>query len=386
MNKMILLSCLSLLSTQAPDQRFVNMTEQLNSHAIYQRTMDVRTADLNNDGHLDIVLAVEWAPNAILWGSADGKFRDDHSLKLSTNTFDSEDVAIADFNGDEWLDLVFAAEDDKNHEFYLNQGNGEFIELKNKFPKFISNAVITYDFNGDGHMDLIFGNQGQSRLFINDGKANFTEETALRLPQESYITQDIALIDANKDGHMDLILGNENGNQIWINNGAGFFENETETRFPISLDVETRKVIVFDANNDGFPDVLFCNVDTFKNKNIRDLLYINDGKGNFKDVSATQLPTQDLATLDAVAMDVNFDGHMDLVLAHMGKVRPSVLINDGFGGFKLDEHVFSDIPFQGNYISVLVEDFNKDGQLDLYFGGFMTQDKLLINNPVVPQY
>src|SRR5690606_28730687 len=169
---------------------------------------------------------------------------------------DTEDIAIADFNNDGWLDLVFAAEDDMNHEFYLNQGNGRFKEVKNKFPQFISNAVQAYDFNGDGAIDLIFGNQGQSRLFINDGKGNFTEETESRLPQdENTTTQDIALVDVNHDGNIDIIMGNENGNQLWINRGKGFFTNETAGRFPSSPDMETRKVIIIDVNQDGHPDI-----------------------------------------------------------------------------------------------------------------------------------
>lgn len=253
---MFYLTLAGLFTQVSLAQNFSFDKERISSHAIYLRSMDVQTADLNKDGYVDIVLAVEWAPNAILWGNKDGRFYDQHSMKLSTNNFDSEDIAIADFNNDGWLDLVFAAEDDMNHEFYLNQGNGRFEEVKNKFPQFISNAVQAYDFNGDGAIDLIFGNQGQSRLFINDGKGNFTEETESRLPQdENTTTQDIALVDVNHDGNIDIIMGNENGNQLWINRGKGFFTNETAGRFPSSPDMETRKVIIIDVNQDGKPDI-----------------------------------------------------------------------------------------------------------------------------------
>ena len=38
-------------------------------------------------------------------------------------------VSIADFNNDGWLDLVFAAEDDENHEFYLNRDGFQDLVL-----------------------------------------------------------------------------------------------------------------------------------------------------------------------------------------------------------------------------------------------------------------
>lgn len=379
MKKFIFCSLAGLLSQNMDSQRFSYQPELISSHAIYLRSMDVQVADLNKDGYMDIVLAVEWAPNAILWGNKDGKYRDEHSMKLSKNLYDSEDVAIADFNNDGWLDLVFAAEDDMNHEFYLNQGNGQFTEVKDNFPKFIANSVLAYDFNKDGNMDLIFGSQGQSRIFMNDGKGNFTDETSLRLPNdENTTTQDIALIDIDNDGDMDMVLGNENGNQLWLNDGKGYFKNVTTGRFPSSQDIETRKVIILDVNQDGYQDVFLCNVAYDDTKKKQDKLYLNDKRGKFTDVTDIYLPAQELSTLDAAVLDLNNDGHLDLVLAHGGKVKPSVLINDGKGKFRWDEQVFSEHHFPGNYISILAKDFNHDGKLDIYFGGFMTDDRIII--------
>ncbi len=370
-----------LITQAAVAQNFNYDKDRISSHAIYLRSMDVQTADLNKDGYLDIVLAVEWAPNAILWGTKDGKYYDNHAMKLSNNTYDSEDIAIADFNNDGWLDLVFAAEDDMNHEFYLNKGNGKFEEVKNKFPQFISNAAQAYDFNGDGAIDLIFGNQGQSRLFINDGKGNFTDETQSRLPiDEDTTTQDIALVDVDNDGDIDIIMGNESGNQLWINQGKGFFSNETANRLPSSANIETRKVIIIDVNKDNNPDIFLCNVAYDDTKNNQDKLYLNNGNGNFTDVTETHLPAQDLSTLDALPLDVNHDGHLDLILAHGGKVKPSVFINNGSGKFILDENVLSGLSFLGNYIAILAQDFNHDGKADIYLGGFMSSDMILIQN------
>lgn len=361
-------------------QQFGNKSDKLNSHGIYLRSMDVKTADLNNDGYLDIVLAIEWAPNVILWGNKDGNFNDNHNLQLSKNKYDSEDVAIADFNNDGYLDLIFAAEDDQNHEFYLNDGKGNFTEIKNKFPKFTSNSVLTYDFNNDGLTDILFGNAGQNYIFINKGNGNFSDETENRLPKSSKITQDIALADLNNDKQFDLIIGNEDGNEIWINQGNGIFKDQTTNWLSEIPNIETRKVIIFDVNNDGFSDVFLCNISSDNSKPKQDILYLNDKKGKLIDVTKTNLPEQNLDTLDAVFLDLNADGFTDMILAQMGKVQPTVLLNNKQGKFELTENILPEAA--GNYISILAEDFNQDSKKDIYLGGFMTDDKLLIQQNI----
>lgn len=375
---LLTLGLLTGFSQVVTAQKFINKSENLLGHGIYLRSMDVQTADLNDDGFLDIVLAIEWAPNVILWGNEDGKFYDSHSLKLSKNLYDSEDVAIADFNNDGLLDLVFAAEDDQNHEYYINKGRGYFEEVKNKFPKFISNAVVAYDFNNDGFYDLLFGNQGQNRLFLNDGQGNFSDKTSSRLPKDNKTTQDIALVDIDNNGAIDLIIGNEDGYQIWMNQGNGYFKDETDVRFATTDTIEIRKIIAIDANNDGYKDLFICAVSSDNSKPKQDRLLLNDGKGKFFDFTETHLPKQNVETLDAVVYDINNDGAADLILAHMGKQQPSVLINDKTGKFKLDNTYLPDVT--GHYISILGADFNNDGALDIYLGGFMSDDKLLIQD------
>src|SRR5690606_9858188 len=125
-------------------------------------------------------------------------------------------------------------------------------------------------------------------------------------------------------------------------------KDETSTRFSSLPEMETRKVIILDANKDGFKDIFFCNIDSSEKREKPDKLYLNDGKGNFTDVSVSHLPSQNLDTFDAVPIDLNKDGNIDLVLAHMGKAQPSVLMNDGSGKFSLVNVTLPSVP--GHYI------------------------------------
>lgn len=62
------------------------------------------------------------------------------------------------------------------------------------------------------------------------------------------------------DGHVDLIIGNEETpNRLLFNDGQGNFI-EHAMGLPLNIPLHTREVIVFDANGDGKPDLLFANL------------------------------------------------------------------------------------------------------------------------------
>lgn len=357
---------------------WADSTQNINSAFLNLRTMDVQSADLNGDGHKDIVLAIEFFGNRVLFNDGNGHFQDVSQGKFSTAHHDSEDITIADLDGNGWPDIVFAAEDDTTHELYLNAGNGDFTEVSERLPHFESNAVVSTDINNDGHTDLLFGNNGQSRIFINDGMANFTDETVNRFPVLHKVTQDLLLVDVNGDGHKDIVMGNEDGNCLLINNGSGIFTDETLQRLPQGIDMETRKVSTADVNGDGFPDLFCANVAFIPGKDLQDRLYLNDGTGNFSDATATHFPAQLRHTVDAAFLDLNNDGHPDLITGHMGNLLPGVYLNNGNGVFTDETLQLMTPGTNGNNIAIHPGDFNGDGLTDLYIGGFNTPDRLLI--------
>lgn len=359
---------------------FSDVTHQLPNSATGGNTMDIQAADLNGDGHLDIVLAKEWQRNRVLFNDGTGNFTDATIGRLSNVSHDSEDIAIADFDGDGWLDIVFASEDDATHEFYLNTGFGNFVDVSTRLPQFVANAVVATDINGDSYIDLIFGNAGQNRIFINDGSGNFTDETSTRMPSINDITQDILLVDVDNDGDWDLAVANEDGNRLLINNGSGIFSDETATKLASTVNMESRKVSKSDINNDGYDDLFFSNMASVPGKDIQDRLYLNDGSGHFTDVSSTHLPYTLKHTFDAVFNNFNEDNNPDLIVAYMSDGRPSVILNDGTGNYT--DHTNDYLPSEtaGKNIAVYVADFNNDGKNDIYLGRFQQEDGLFFAN------
>lgn len=381
MNIILFLILFFLMSFFVNAQHFQDASINLPISAIGENTMDVEAADLNGDGYPDIVLAKEWRRNRLLFNDGNGNFTDVSEGNFSSAQHDSEDIAIADFDGNGWLDVVFAAEDDANHELYFNTGEGNFTEVSERLPNFVSNAVKAYDFNVDGFPDLIFGNAGQNRLFINDGSGNFTDETESRLPAVDNITQDILLVDIDNDGDIDIVAGNENGNNIWINNGLGIFNDETAERFPQGINMETRKVSAADVNGDDFPDLFFSNMASFAGPDLKDRLYLNSGNGYFTDVTGTNLPFELKHTFDAAFTDLNNDTFPDLIVGYLSNQFPAVFINDGSGLFSDQTALFLPNTSVGNNIAVYINDFNSDSVDDLYLGRFQQNDGLFLGSP-----
>ena len=156
-------------------QLYIDASGQLPNNGSQGQSMDVRAADIDGDGDLDIILANEFQPNTILLNDGKANFTNGTAGKLPGKSADSEDVAIADFDGNGTLDLIFCSEDDITlnrtdvHEFYLGDGNGSFALTTYRFPDTEANAVITADINGDSLPDVLFGNKGGTSILFNNG-------------------------------------------------------------------------------------------------------------------------------------------------------------------------------------------------------------------------
>jgi hypothetical protein len=338
--------------------------------------MDADATDIDGDGDIDIILAMEYVENIILINDGSGKLVDESKKRLPRIRHDSEDIAIADFDADGDKDIIFVSEDDQINEYYENVGNAFFMNIDGKFPIHgTSNAIESADFDNDGFIDLFIGNAGQNFLLINTGKGEFNDETKDRLPGNSYTTQDIDLGDIDNDGDLDIIEANETYNRILINNGLGVFTDSSIERLP-KVEDQTREVDLADIDNDGDLDIVFANVDFGGFGNPQNRLLINDGKGYFTEIT-NKLPKSSFRTVDVDFVDINADGWIDLLTGNRFNGNEQlVLINEGIKGFTDQTNSF--FPSMNMYVfDFKVADFNGDGVNDIYLCGFRGEDKLL---------
>ncbi len=351
-------------------------------------SMDVESADIDNDGDLDLIIAGEYTRNLLFFNDGSGVFTEDPTRlfpeKNTNDGFageDSEDIALADFDLDGDLDILFVSEDTDFHELLTNDGTGLFTFVDFDFQTSNGNAVAVLDLNNDNYPDIIIGNTGQNHVYINDHDLTFTLENN-RWPVNTEGTQDLKLIDLDNDGDLDIIEGIDLGtNNILINNG-GFFTEENNRLPATGLTLETRKISLGDINNDGAPDIFVSTVNFIGTANFQNRMYLNDGTGFFTDVTNTQLPEYAANTLDAVFYDYDMDGDVDLITTDFQNNAGNyhVFDNDGLGNFNEnnDSTIESFYFYQG--VSLYLADFNNDGYDDLYFGNFQENDALLFYN------
>jgi hypothetical protein len=358
-------------------------------------SMDAGMADIDDDGDLDIVVAVEWERNRILINNGNGVFADESESRIPFSGFDSEDVGITDVDGDGDLDLVFVSEENHENELFLNNGNGHFSRANERLSSLwgVSNALHVADVDLDGSPDLVIGNAGVNELSMNDGRGWF-HSAPDRLPWRATSTEDIELADIDRDGDLDILDAGERNHRIVINIGDGFFE-QAEGRIELrDVPEETREADLADVDCDGDLDIYFANVHlVVSGADPQDRLLINNGLGRFFDETEARIPEDARDTWEVDFIDVDCDGDLDIITGN-GELQyhPSwptsrlireepflVLVNDGNGYFTdATEQVFP-AGIQGYGWDVAAGDVDGDGAVDLYLASRFTQDFLLLS-------
>lgn len=238
-----------------------------------------------------------------------------------------------------------------------------------------SNQITSVDIDGDGDLDLIFANgqgynaQGAAlppRIYVNrineaDGK--FVDETAARAPGVTGWFRGVEAGDVDGDGDWDLVLAQDFNKQplLLINDGSGFFTNETAARLPALL-MSSARAQFADIDNDGDLDLFFNNsgtVNRFGSGQPR--LFLNDGNGNFTNVTATNIPVGNISDQqDCIFADVDGDLDLDVMVVSRSNNASRLWLNNSSG-------VFTNSPIttgSGSY-SYDFGDIDGDGDLDL---------------------
>jgi len=155
----------------------------------------------------------------------------------------------------------------------------------------------------------------------------------------------VAVADVDGDGRVDIYFVNQvGGNQLWRNAGGGRFENITAAA-GVSVPSKVSVSASFgDIDNDGDPDLY---VTTVRGGN---MLFENDGKGRFKDVSTASGLGYVGHSSAAVFFDYDRDGKLDLFLVNVGRYTTSKIAGDGY-----KYYVGIDKAFEGHLKPALAE-------------------------------
>jgi enediyne biosynthesis protein E4 len=201
----------------------------------------------------------------------------------------------------------------------------------------------------------------------------------------------LAVGDVNKDGLDDFFVCAAKGQPgcLMLQTKEGKFIKSDTAVFNKNRSSDQVDAVFFDANNDGYPDLyVVSGGNEFEDGSpgLADHLYINDGKGHFKE-SVNALPSI-LTNKSCVAIaDVNKDGNMDIFIGGLANAKQYgypqssyLLLNDGKGNFKLADPSVIQLKETGLVTSAAFADINNDGWMDLIVTGEWMPVKIFIND------
>lgn len=206
------------------------------------------TADINHDGHPDIIAATSTGTGDIevFLSNGDGTFTAKPSLTVPNVT----SLAVGDVNGDHIPDIVAGA--DNGLVVLLGNGNGTFGAAHGYSSTTPVGWVTLGDFNGDGHQDVALAtNAGAPAIGIALGVGN----GALNDPVMNGIAStydQVAAGDMFSNGRLDPVAVSHHDNKlsVFYGNGDGSLSTEADTSVTTPW-----SVAIGDFNRDGNPDV-----------------------------------------------------------------------------------------------------------------------------------
>ena len=332
--------------------------------------------DYDRDGWLDIFLvngqsydslAGKTPPyhSALYHNNHDGTFTDVTEKAGVANDRWGYGCAVGDFDNDGWPDLYVT--NNGANRLYHNNGNGTFTDIAEKAGVTVgtwSTGATFGDYDGDGRLDLFVG--GYAKIDLNNPPYSGSKAIGYAFCQ--YRGVEVMCGPRGLPGEHD---------HLFRNKGDGTFEDVSK-----KLGVDDPNgyyalgALFADVNNDGKPDLLVAN-DTSPN-----YLYMNKGDGTFEEQGylsgyALNKDGREIANMGIAYGDYDHTGHLSIVNTDFADDYNVLYQNDGTGNF-------TDISSQANIARASIPFVSfADGFLDYDNDGWL--DLLIINGHVYPE-
>lgn len=261
--------------------------------------MGVASGDVNNDGYVDLYVTC-FGPDQLLVNQGDGTFRSSGSAVACQRTAGwGASATFVDINADGWLDVAVS-----NYVDYSSQAASSDSREEADYPA---------PSNFDGTLDaLLFGR----------GDGTFEDRSAAVGLDASGRGLGIAAGDWNGDGRVDLYVANDGqANHCWLQDDAGHFTNEALSMGLALSGTGSPEagmgVARGDVNEDGLEDLLLTHL--VQETHTLYLAKKERGTVRFRDRTTSAGiagPSINMTGFGVALVDLNLDGHLDVVAAH----------------------------------------------------------------------
>jgi hypothetical protein len=337
--------------------------------------------DMNGDGNPDVVIACGTCCGSpasaasghvmVLLNDGSGRLTPANGSPHKVGP-SARKIALGDLNRDGKLDVAIAEHDTYNVTVLLGDGRGgfapaegsPFVAASGQKPH--THEIAMADLNGDQNLDILTTNSNDNSIsvLLGNGKGYFQGADGSPFATDRHPYDALAIADFNNDGKADVAVPLLAGNKIVVlfgDGSGGIAHAEDSSRYSVAE--RPGYLAIGDVNKDGKPDI----VATHDDVGMIDVL-LNDGAGKFKVVDGSPFRL-DTPVWSVTIADLNGDGAQDLALGGVKGRNAFIVLGNGTGQFfpgspvKIDAG--GDAP---NYVAVA--DMNRDGKPDLIAGNY----------------
>ncbi|MDJ0785244.1 MAG: CRTAC1 family protein [Myxococcota bacterium] len=381
-------------------------------------------ADYDGDGWIDLYVTRFDDHDLLFRNQGDGTFVDESfSAGLQAHVLKSNAAIFADVDNDGDPDLFVSTHQDTRYHLFINDGLGAFTEEAVARGAAVSGpdahfgfGVGVGDYDRDGYVDIyvtewrtdVFNPTlaaSNSRLLRNLGAANpghFEDRTAaagvgldpvpLLFGQMGTTAFAPAIVDVDGDGWPDIAIANDFGStRIFWNDGDGTFTDGSASAGVVgdgaggAGDENGMGSTLADYDGDGrldwFVTAIYDPADTCQCNNglTGNRLYRNEGNRTFSDQTDAVGVRDGAWGWGAAFLDFDNDGDLDLTMNNgqtflgLSGGNEENYANDPVRLWRNDGGVMSEVASslgvvaQGSGKGVLSFDYDRDGDLDLFY-------------------
>lgn len=300
-------------------------------------------ADLDNDGDLDLVVNNVNMPSFIYENRTDS-LTTNHHLRIRLQGGEKNTFAIGASVKIYAKDLIFTQDQmpsrgfQSSMDYVMAIGLGELKSIDSLrviWPNDKTQLLTNVETNQELSLKQADAVE-EYKINSTTNKSTFFEEIPHDLPShiennysdfdyEGLITKKIsqegpalATADVNNNGYDDIFIGGGKNQKavLYINNGRGGFKEMSSGSFIQDANLEDTAAAFLDIDNDGDLDLMVGNAgnEVSKQEDYKVRLYLNDGKGHFTK-SSMDLPFTNDNISTIAPYDFDGDGDMDVFIA-----------------------------------------------------------------------